>query len=88
MILDTFYEQDHEIEVLVDETEEFSEMEEIEERSDLFPVRTVNGIKADAFGNVDLGIFTFWVGTQEEFNKLSVDEMYDDQIIHFIIEGE
>lgn len=34
------------------------------------------------------GTFSFWVGTKDEFNSLTVDEMYAEKVIHFIIEGE
>ncbi len=54
MIFDASFETEKEINMDFDESDQELDMDPIDERTDLFPVRSVDGVVADPAGNIDL----------------------------------
>lgn len=54
MIFDASFENEKEINMAFDESDQELDMAELDERTDLFPVRSVDGVFADPAGNIDL----------------------------------
>ena len=54
MIFDASFETEKEISMDFDESDQELDMDPIDERTDLFPVRSVDGVVADPAGNIDL----------------------------------
>lgn len=54
MIFDASFETEKEINMDFDESDQELDMDQLDERTDLFPVRSVDGVFADPAGNIDL----------------------------------
>lgn len=148
MLFDAYFNNVEEIDIDFSEEDEVLEMSELQERTDLFPVRSVDGVFADPAGNIDLSEardrliservtqtfderkdeligprgptgpngkdayqyaldggysgteeefyklialdaeYVLWVGTVDDYNALTPEEMFAEKVIHFIIEEE